>query len=121
MLVALPLLKLILMGRRDRLSFLDVWFLLLTSFLGMATVTFLCMDLYGYHQLKEQRDDQLIVVSQQLLRNFKNEVHDILKQLTILDNQKHNPEVTPDSQKSEERRAMTVRKWKRQTRGECPT
>lgn len=83
--LAFPFLKLLIMGHRDRLTLMDILFLLISSFVGTGVLAFLILNWTGSEQIKEQRDQQLVSLSEQLIDNFSHELHAIVHQMKTLE------------------------------------
>lgn len=79
-----PLLKLKLMGPKDRLRRVDLGLTLFSSLMGMALVTFILLDMHTYIGLENTLDQQLEGLSQGIKSNFQKELASALFQLRKL-------------------------------------
>ena len=82
--LAVPFLKLKIMGPKDPLSLLDVWLLLLSIFIGMAFVVFFLLDIKAYTQLTDERDENLKEIAKNLEDGMREEMGVALQQLKQL-------------------------------------
>ncbi|MFY9553384.1 MAG: cache domain-containing protein, partial [Blastocatellia bacterium] len=76
-----PLLKLKLMGPKDRLRRSDFALTAFSALMGTALLTFLVADLYTYISLGNTFDDQLKKLSVEIRSNFQQELGSVLAQL----------------------------------------
>jgi hypothetical protein len=79
-----PLLRLKLMGPKDRLRRADLALTLFSALMGSALVTFILLDLYLYGSLAAAIDGQLKEFSTGIKKNFREELGSALEQLTKL-------------------------------------
>jgi hypothetical protein len=100
-LLSMPLLKLKLMGPKDRLTRGNLWSTILSAVLGTSLLTFLLVDSYTYVALGWRLDDQLKILAGDLQRNFRTELVSALNQLREL-----NDRVTTMAQSGEATGAM---------------
>ncbi|HWN98014.1 MAG TPA: cache domain-containing protein [Blastocatellia bacterium] len=76
-----PLLKLKLMGPKDRMRRRDLRLTLLSALAGMALVTFMLLDVHTYFTLENTLDHNLLRLSEKIQLNFREEVTSALAQL----------------------------------------
>lgn len=76
-----PLLKLKLMGPKDRLRRADLGLTVVSALLGTAIISFLLLDLHTYVSLEDKLDGQLAELSAQIKSNFETELRSALSQL----------------------------------------
>jgi len=79
-----PFLKLKLIGERQRVKRLDVVEIIAGGMFGIALLTVVCLDLYGYGQFNQTRDDQLENLAGTLSGNVLEELNDAFDQLATL-------------------------------------
>ena len=79
-----PLLKLKLMGPKDRLRRADLGLTVVSALLGTATITFLLLDLHTYVSLEDTLDRHLEDFSTKIKSNFQGELRKALAQLARL-------------------------------------
>jgi hypothetical protein len=81
-----PLLKLKLMGPKDRLRRADLALTFVCAMMGTALLTFLLLDQGMYIALEKVLDDQLKELSAGIRKNFRDEIGSALAQLNSLNN-----------------------------------
>jgi hypothetical protein len=81
-----PLLKLKLMGPKDRLRRADLGLTFVCAMMGTALLTFLLLDQGMYISLEKVLDGQLKQLSTDIRRNFREEIGSALAQLSSLNN-----------------------------------
>lgn len=79
-----PLLKLKLMGPKDRLRRADLGLTVVSALLGTAAITFLLLDLHTYVSLEDTLDRHLGDFSTKIKSNFQGELRNALAQLAKL-------------------------------------
>ncbi|MDN3515478.1 MAG: cache domain-containing protein [Candidatus Brocadia sp.] len=95
--LGLPFIKLWFMGLKDRLRMSDICFLVFSALAGSALLTLVLLDAYIYVDLGNKSDAQLKAFSDEICKNFKEEVKDVLKELRKLsDNELENDLKEPD-------------------------
>lgn len=82
-----PLLKLRLMGPKDRLRRGDFALTIFSALMGTALLTFFLLDTHAYISLEKTLDDQLEKLSANIQTNFHDELGSVLTQLRSLDEQ----------------------------------
>jgi hypothetical protein len=80
-----PLLKLKLLGERQRVRLIDALMAALCSLLGISLVTLLLLDLYHHHQLERHSDRQVQALASRLEMNLEREVRRAYCQLEALE------------------------------------
>jgi hypothetical protein len=81
-----PLIKLKLLGPKDRLSKADALLTAGAAFCGTALLTLTLVDLYSYANLAVQLDDQLEVLAESVDQNLRSELASASDQLDALNN-----------------------------------
>jgi hypothetical protein len=76
-----PLLKLKLMGPKDRMRRFDLGMTLFSALMGTALVTFILLDLNASISINNTRDRQLKDLSKEIQTNFRTELRNALDQL----------------------------------------
>ncbi|HSB11734.1 MAG TPA: cache domain-containing protein [Blastocatellia bacterium] len=82
-----PLLKLKLMGPKDRLRRADLGLTVVSALLGTAIIAFLLLDLHTYLSLEDTLDGQLEDFSTKIKSNFRQELRAALAQLEKLNDE----------------------------------
>src|SRR5882724_9895488 len=79
---ALPFAKLHLMGARERLGKADVFFVMLSTMGGSATLVLLLLNTYTYKKTENMLDDQLKDFATNIVMNLSAETEGMYRQLT---------------------------------------
>lgn len=79
--VAWPLLKVVLLGTRDRLSGFDIHLIKLAVVSGVAIIAIFVLGAYHYYNLLAKVDKALIVLSEEVKGNLRRELKSAVRQL----------------------------------------
>lgn len=106
--LALPLLKLLLMGPQDQWSLRDFAFLVSAGLIGTGLLTLAFADAGAFWWSKEQVDDELTTFQDSMLDHAHKEIGDAVRQLEIFDARRVGESNKPeDEQKCDKTRASS--------------
>jgi hypothetical protein len=100
--LSFPFLKLVFMRAKDVMGVADIYFLAFSTLVGSAVLTAFLAYTLIYFDLEHRMDDQLIMLSNQIVRNFEAEVGSACQQLEVLNRKvKSSLDVAQESDKAE--------------------
>ncbi|HVR96970.1 MAG TPA: cache domain-containing protein [Thermoanaerobaculia bacterium] len=80
-LLAMPFLKLVTIGKQERLRAIDGLLAALCTLIGLSALTILLLDWVVYNQLNQEADGQLELLAEKIHEDFKGDLSDSLAEL----------------------------------------